>query len=33
VKSVGYDPNHPLMPNKDGEKEKQPVNSEVKVGA
>ncbi|KAL4723886.1 hypothetical protein ACLX1H_009531 [Fusarium chlamydosporum] len=31
VKSVGYDPEHPLMPNKDGdkEKEKQPVNSEV----
>ncbi|KAF4981483.1 hypothetical protein FZEAL_2726 [Fusarium zealandicum] len=34
VKSVGYDPEHPLMLNKDdGEKEKQPVGSEVKVGA
>ncbi|EKJ68712.1 hypothetical protein FPSE_11108 [Fusarium pseudograminearum CS3096] len=35
VKSVGYDPEHPLMPSKDGdkEKEKQPVNSEVSVGA
>ncbi|KAH7193266.1 P-loop containing nucleoside triphosphate hydrolase protein [Fusarium flagelliforme] len=35
VKSVGYDPEHPLMPGKDGdkEKEKQPVNSEVSVGA
>ena len=35
VKSVGYAPEHPLMPGKDGdkEKEKQPVNSEVSVGA
>ncbi|KAF4991063.1 hypothetical protein FGRMN_8088 [Fusarium graminum] len=33
VKSVGYDPNHPLMPSKDSEKQNQSVNSEVSVGA
>lgn len=33
VKSVGYDPNHPLSSNKNGEEQKDQVKPEVQVGA